>query len=744
MTLAPRFIKDGTLPMKLQSLACAVALASGGLFFSHVVNVATAASALETLEPSREQSVVARQLATLMDRQHYLNMPLDEATSRRVLDLYLDNLDPEHSLFLQSDMDELRSQYGASLGRALKEGDLSPAFNVYRRYAQRMTEYQNFVLAELNQPQDLNRHDSVDVDREKAPFFKTSAEQKNYWHQQLISQLISLSISKEEEAAKQKVLKADPNLASGQDLSSSALGPVDTLKKRYRRQAEQMSRVKNDQVLEGILNAALATYDPHSNYFAPVEAMEMNRQTTLALEGIGVSIRPERGNEDFTRIESIVDGGPASKSGQVRAGDRITGVAQEGGPMVDVVGWQSNEVVGLIRGKRGTKVTVRLQASAPANSPERQVVLVRDVIEQDDAGVQHRVIEVKNGDQTKRMGVLDIPSFYLDYKARRSGDKYRSVSEDTEAALVALNAQHIDGLIVDLRANPGGSLEEVSKMLGMFIKEGPLVQIRDSNGRVSLYRDTDGGQQVYSGPMTVLINLASASASEIFAAAIQDYGRGLILGSTTTGKGTAQIQLDSLAYGQATLTQRTFYRITGGSTQNKGVIPDIELVNIYDPELGERAAKNALKWDTIKTAPYVREWDATPLLPTLQQQSLQRQMTNPQFVFLNDIRNIGLSNKNRKTLSLNVNQRRQELQQIEQITLQTENKRRVATGLTPYANWETYQAALDAQAEIRAKQKMSDRPVLPEEEAYVLEAAQVLLDEDKLRATSVAVVTATP
>jgi carboxyl-terminal processing protease len=742
MTLAPRFIKDGTLPMKLQSLACAVALASGGLFFTHVVNEATAASTMSVLTPSREQSLVARQLATLMDRQHYLNMPLDEATSRRVLDMYIDVLDPEHSLFLQHEIDEFKQKYADQLGRLLKEGDLSPAFDIYQHYLIDMQAYQTYVLAQLDQPQNLNGSEMIEVDREKSPFFATNESRQHYWHQQLVSQLISLTVGKEEEVAKQKALQADPSLANGQDLSSSALGAVETLKKRYQRQSEQLGRVKNDQVLEGILNAALATYDPHSNYFAPVEAMEMNRQTTLALEGIGVSIRPERGNDDYTRIESIVDGGPASKSGQVRAGDRITGVAQDGGPLVDVVGWPSNEIVGLIRGKRGTKVTVRLQASSPANAPSRQILLVRDVIEQDDAGLQHRVVEVKSGDQIKRMGVLDIPSFYLNYRARRSGDKYRSVSEDTEAALRDLNNKHIDGLIVDLRANPGGSLEEVSKMLSMFIKEGPLVQIRDSNGRVSLYEDNDGGQQVYSGPMTVLINLASASASEIFAAAIQDYGRGIILGSTTTGKGTAQIQLDSLAYGQATLTQRKFYRVTGGSTQNKGVIPDIELVNLYDADLGERAAKNALKWDTIKTAAYVRDQDFGAILPTLQQQSLQRQVSSPQFVFLNEVRNIGLANKNRKQLSLNLGQRRQELQQIEGVTLQAENKRRVATGLAPYANWETYQAALDAQAEIRAKLKLSERPVLPEEEAYVLEAAQVLLDAEKLRKTAAS--TSTP
>lgn len=719
--------------MKLHTLACTVALVSGGLFFSHVITQATAApsvssSASSNLVPTREQSVVARQLAGLMDRQHYLNMPLDETTSRRVLDMYIDTLDPEHVLFLQSDIDQIRQQYGDRLGRMLKEGDLSAAFDIYQQYQSDMKKFQQYMLSELDKPQDLYRKDSIEVDREKAPFFATEQQRKEFWHKQLISQLISLTISKQEEAAKQKALKDNPALADGQDLRSNDLSPVDTLKKRYRRQAEQLTRVKNDKVLESVLNAALATYDPHSNYYAPIEAMELNRQTTLALEGIGVSIRPERGNEDYTRIETLVDGGPASKSGQVKAGDRIVGVAQDGGAMVDVVGWSSGEIVGLIRGKRGTKVTLNLLSSGAAASAVRQVSLVRDIIQEEDAGVKQRVIETTRNGKSYKIGVLDIPSFYLDYRARRQGASYRSVSEDTEKALRALNAQNVDGLVVDLRGNPGGSLEEVSRMLGMFIKQGPLVQIRDGNGNVNVYRDEDGGAQVYSGPMTVLINLASASASEIFAAAIQDYQRGVIMGSTTTGKGTAQVQLDSLAYGQATLTQRKFYRVTGGSTQNKGVVADIPIVSIYDEDLGERKAKNALVWDTIKTAPYVRDQNLQPLLPNLTQASTARQQQDAQFKYLSEMRAVSLINKNRKQMSLNLDERVKEVLTLEQRTLSAENARRQATGLPPYASWDIYQTAQDAQSEARAKMREAQRPELPEDEAYVLEGANVVVD----------------
>lgn len=263
--------------------------------------------------------------------------------------------------------------------------------------------------------------------------------------------------------------------------------------------------------------------------------------------------------------------------------------------MTDVVGWSTREIVGLIRGKRGTSVTLKVRQPNTPDAAARTISVVRDIIQQEESGVTHRVVEVQrpNIDATpKRIGVLEIPSFYLNYRARRNGEDYRSVSIDTEKALTELNKQNIDGLVVDLRNNPGGSLDEVAKMLGLFVKSGPLVQIRDNRGNIQVYRDDDGGKQLYDGKMVVITNLASASASEIFAAAIQDYGRGLVVGSTTTGKGSAQIQLDTLALGSATLTQRKFYRITGGSTQNKGVVPDIKLVNIYDDAtFGERAQK---------------------------------------------------------------------------------------------------------------------------------------------------------
>lgn len=727
-----------TKQMKLQVLAGAIALSMGAWFFSSSTEQAIAADQSMqslTLQPSKEQALVSRQVATLVDRQHYLPMRLDEATSKRVLDMYLDSLDGDHSLFLDSEVARYKKMYGENFGEMLKRGDLSAAFSIYDAYHKRVKEYYEFMLSELKKPQNLNQTDvTLNTDREKAPFFTTKEELESYWRKQLVSQLINLTISKEEEQAKQKALAENPELANGQDLSTADnLTAVETLQKRYQRNYERLiKRTKSDDVLDKTLNALLSTYDPHSSYFPPLDAVEMNRQSSLQLEGIGVSIRQERGSEDFIRIETIVEGGPAGKSGQVQAGDRILGVAQEGEAMQDVVGWTTSELVGVIRGKRGTKVTLKLQAKG--TSQTRLVTLERDVIKEEDSGVKHRTVNIQRDGKTYKMGVVEIPSFYLNYRAKRAGGEYRSVSEDTAKALTDLAQQKVDGVIVDLRNNPGGSLEEVNKMIGQVIKSGPVVQIRDGNGRITVFEDTDGGQQLYDGPIAVLINLASASASEIYSAAIQDYGRGIVIGSTTTGKGTAQVQLDSLAHGQATLTQRKFYRVTGGSTQNKGVIPDIKLVDIYNEEdFGERKQKNALQWDTIPTAPFKREGSIQPYLSKLTQKSQLRVQNDPQFKYLQERYDIAKIDKDKKTVSLDLQQRKTDLQAIEKRTLDAENARRQATGLTPYANWESYQASREALMEERSKMKASQRPALPEEEAFVTEASNILLDYIQLR-----------
>ncbi|WP_372843474.1 carboxy terminal-processing peptidase [Psychrobacter sp.] len=725
-----------------QWLLSAASVGIAGIILTQSYGTAVADTHTEGFKQTPEQQVTTRQVAALLDRSHYLNQPLDTATGSEILSMYIDSLDPNHTLFLQSDVDEFKKKYADEFGARLKRGDLSAGVEVFERYRKRSNEYFAMAKKMLKTDIDLTSKDTIVLDREKLNHFKTKKEQRDYWTKQLKFQLMSITLGKEDEKAKEKVFLDNPDITRGQDLvRNDERTPSEILLNRLSRQQEQFTRLKDDEIMETILNTAMLTYDPHSNYYAPIQANELQIQSSLQLEGIGVSIRPDRKNPDYTRIVTLVDGGPAAKSGQIKPNDLIIGIAKDGETMTDVVGWSTREIVSLIRGKRGTSVTIKVRQPNTPDASARNVTVVRDIIQQEESGVTHRVVEVQrpNIDKTpKRIGVLEIPSFYLNYRARRNGEDYRSVSIDTEKALKELNKENIDGLVVDLRNNPGGSLDEVAKMLGFFIKSGPLVQIRDNRGNIQVYRDDDGGEQLYDGKVVVLTNLASASASEIFAAAIQDYGRGLVVGSTTTGKGSAQIQLDSLALGSATLTQRKFYRITGGSTQNKGVVPDVELVNIYDDAtFGERAQKKALPWDTIKTAPYKPEGKFTSdTLATLNQQSKIRQQKNPQFVYLSTLNDIRNMEDEKKPIALDINKRRAKMQLIEKRSLEAENKRQIASGERPYANWNTYQAAMDAKFEERSQMKAAERPELPEDEAFINEAAYIMLSAEPMKLSS--------
>ena len=726
----------------VQWLLSAASVGIAGIILTQSYGTALADTNTDGFVQTPEQKITTRQVAALLDRSHYLNQPLDTEMGREILAMYIDSLDPNHTLFLQSDVDEFTKKYGGEFGNRLKRGDLSAGIDVFERYRKRSNEYFDMAAKMLKTDINLTSNDTLVLDREKLPHFKSKKAQRDYWARQIKFQLMSITLGQEDEKAKEKVFLDNPDITRGQDLvRDDRRTASEILSNRFERQQGQMKRLKDDEIMETVLNTAMLTYDPHSNYYAPVQANELQIQSSLQLEGIGVSIRPDRKNPDYTRIVTLVDGGPAAKSGQIKPNDLIVGIAKDGKTMTDVVGWSTREIVSLIRGKRGTSVVLKVRQPNTPEAGARTVTIVRDIIQQEESGVTQRVVEVQrpNIDATpKRIGVLEIPSFYLNYRARRNGEDYRSVSIDTENAIKELNKQNIDGLVVDLRNDPGGSLDEVAKMLGLFIKQGPLVQIRDNRGNIQVYRDDDGGKQLYDGKMVVLTNLASASASEIFAAAIQDYGRGLVVGSTTTGKGSAQIQLDSLALGSATLTQRKFYRVTGGSTQNKGVIPDVELVNIYDDAtFGERSQKKALPWDTIKTAPFKPEGKfSASALATLNQQSKIRQQQDPQFVYLSTLNDIRDMDDEKKPIDLNINKRRAKMQLIEDKTLAAENKRLKATGERPYVNWNTYQAAMDAKFEERSQMKESKRPQLPENETFITEAAYLMLSADAIMPVS--------
>lgn len=717
----------------LSGVASAMAFA---LFASSVASFAQASDRTAFIQKP-EQRVTARQVAILLDRAHYNDQRLDESMSQVILQQYFDKLDPNRTLLLQSDVDEFISKYGKTYAAYLIRGDLTPGIEIFERFRTRSFEYFKAAKAHLATDIDLYTNKSIILDREKAPRFRSKKEQLEYWKNQTTLSLITIMINQDSDKAKDQVYLQNPELARGQDLvKAESRTPKEILLNRIKRQEEQLERLKNDEVMESILDAAAIAYDPHSNYYAPIQAQDIQIQNSLQLEGIGVSIRPDRKNPDYTRIISLVDGGPAAKSGQILANDLIIGIAQSDGEMVDTIGYSTREIVALIRGTRGTEVTVKVKQPNTPDSQARTVTLVRDIIRQEESGVQYRVIDMPYDGSIKKVGVIEIPSFYLNFKARREGidaSQYRSVSHDTQKALQALTDQGIDGLVVDLRNNPGGSLDEVAKMLAMFIKEGPLVQIRDNRGNVQVFEDTDGGRQLYDGKLSVLINLGSASASEIFAAAIQDYGLGLVVGSTTTGKGTAQTQRDDLALGSMTLTQRKFYRVNGGSTQTKGVVPDVELVNIYEGiEFGEREYKNPLPWDTINSTNYHAEGKYSPsLLSSLNKQSKARQASDPKFRYLSELNAIRTLDDDKKPTEINLQKRRARLDMIEKRTLAAENARRQATGEAPFVDWSTYQANLEALAEERSAMKENERPKLPESEVYVFEAARLMFDAER-------------
>lgn len=723
--------------MKQQFLLSGVATAVVGVLLAQSVSTVATASDKQGFEPNVEQKVTARQVSLLLDRAHYLDQPLDREMGKKILETYFDSLDASRTLLLQSDVDEFMAKYGDTYAERLKRGDLTAGIEIFERYRTRANEYYDTAKEMLAKDVDLRTNESIILDREEAPRFASKEEQLRYWQNQTTYALINITLNQEDDKAKDKAFIDNPELSRGQDLvKGEKRTPNEILLNRINRQQQQLARLKNDEIMESVLNAAMMAYDPHSNYYAPVQANEMQIQSNLQLEGIGVSIRPDRKNPDYTRIISLVDGGPAQKTGQIRANDLILGVAQDGEEMMDTIGFSTREIVALIRGAKGTTVTIKVKQPNTPDSSARNVTIVRDVIKQDESGVHHRIVEMPYEGGVKRVGVLEIPSFYLNFQARRSGlsaDNYRSVSIDTEKALKALNQENIDGLVVDLRNNPGGSLDEVAKMMGLFIKEGPLVQIRDNRGNVQIYADKDGGRQLYAGDMSVLINLGSASASEIFSAAIQDYGRGLVVGSTTTGKGSAQARRDDLALGTAAITQRKFYRINGGSTQNKGVVPDIPLVNIYEGiEFGEREYKNPLEWDTIATTQYTPEGKySQALIERLTKESKVRQDQDVQFRYLSELNAIRALDDDKKSVAVNIDKRRAKAKEIEALTLRAENARRQATGETPYTDWATYQASVDALAEERGAMKEHERPKLPEEEAYIFEAARLMFDAKK-------------
>jgi carboxyl-terminal processing protease len=475
----------------------------------------------------------------------------------------------------------------------------------------------NYVSELIDKPFDFTVDETYNTDREKALWPKNTAEANELWRKMIKSQALSLKLSgkKPEEISK-------------------------TLKERYENQQKALSKFTSEDVFSEYINAFSSAVDPHTTYFSPAASDNFKIDMSLSLEGIGASLRTDN---DYTKVAEIIAGGPAFKTKLLRKDDRIVAVAQgTDGKMVDVVGWRIDEVVKLIRGPKGT--TVRLQI-IPAGADEaglpKEITLVRDKIKLEEAAAKKEIVPITQNGKTMRMGVITIPTFYMDYEDAQKGNKnYNSTSRDVRRMIKELNAEKIDGLIIDLRNNGGGSLSEAIELSGLFIPDGPVVQVRDASGKVDVMKDPDPSQ-VYTGPLAVLINRFSASASEIFAGAIQDYKRGVVIGEQTYGKGTVQnmVGLDRFMrnegekLGDLKLTIAKFYRVTGSSTQHKGVSPDIQLPSRFSAEeFGESSQPSALPWDQIKSTSFKPANNVSPaLVSKLEANSEKRLKTDPEW-----------------------------------------------------------------------------------------------------------------
>jgi len=622
------------------------------------------------LFPEERHENIGELVTQFIQKSHYMHVAVDDELSSRVMDTYIESLDRNRMYLLASDV-EFFETYRYDLDDIVKSQPLDPVFDMFEVYQTRVRERLTFALTQLEEEPDYNTELEYQFDRSESPWATSTAELDQIWRERVINDALNLALEEEPWEKIQEVLTS-----------------------RYTNFIKRLDQVKNDDVFERFMNAFSHTLDPHSSYLSPRNSEEYRIQMSLSYFGIGASLQTE---DDFVKIVGIIPGGPAAIDGVLQPNDRITGVAQgPEGEMQDVIGWRLDDVVDLIRGPAESVVRLEIiPANAPPGSPKKIIDLTRDQVKLEEQAAKSELIKIQRDGREWSIGIIDVPSFYRDYRALSNGDKnYTSTTKDVKRLIAELEEQGIDGLVMDLRGNGGGHLTEATALSGLFIDNGPVVQLRNSNGRISRLDDPDPVARVaYNGPLAVLVDRFSASASEIFAAAIQDYERGVIVGQQTFGKGTVQNLYsldqylrseDDRGFGQLTLTIGKYYRVTGESTQHRGVDPDIKLPSGIDAELvGESVRDSALPWDTVQTTRFRKGKPLDSTIELLSVNHTERSKADPNYQYQMDMIRAAEEARSHKTVSLNIDKRRNERKLNLDKQLQRENARRVALNLAP-------------------------------------------------------------
>ena len=613
---------------------------------------------------TEEKVNLSKEVFSKLKKEHYIKNFVKEDFNNKYVDALINRLDENKLYFVSSEIKKFKEE---SNKYSEKYFDIDLAYLIINLYFERLLIFSEYQIKLIEEDSfDFTKEEYIDIYYEDNQWPESEYNQKKIWRNETKNDLLVALMS--------ETLSDDPKKV---------------LLKRYKNKIRRIQQQKEDDIFSIAINTLTNQFDPHSAYLSPRSAEDFDMNMSLKLEGIGALLGAD---DDYTKIVSLVPGGPAEKSGEILPEDKITRIRQidsEEKEYVDVVGWRIDEVVDLIRGKSGTQVEIEFISSDSADNTRKLVTLTREEIKLEDRAAKSKIIETKEGN---KIGIIDLPSFYIDFNAYQNRDSdYRSSSSDMEDILLDFNDKDVDAVILDLRNNGGGALIEANKIVGLFVSSGPTVQVKHKTGYIQPY-GASKAKQAWQKPMAVLVNRYSASASEIVAGAIQDYKRGIVLGQRTFGKGTVQ-SLDSISKGQVKITESKYYRVDGSSTQNKGVMPDIELLSTWDIEsVGESSYPTALEWDTIRPYRHKKfDFDADKIIKIKNLYS-QRLSTSPNLEYLGAVRDRYFINKDKKLLSLNLDIRRSEMEARKEWLLQIENKRREGLGLKTFVNYEDLSA----------------------------------------------------